>query len=495
MKKILIVLAIGYALTAQSQDPAQVVKQCVEAHGGSAWDQTQFVKMHYFSHSNWLEQSERPEGPYLTSYEDVDETHATDQMKLYQKKEYKHFQMARPGVAETVVNGKDGMVRYGKMAMPFPATSGFMDRSLSWLNMAPERLLKQVSNSQLSSRKTIFLNGIAHQVIAFTSPTISGELFIHPNTHLLTEARIKTYWPSEYYFSIWGQFETRIQYSLYALHKGNRFYPHQWDISQNDQPWQQITINHIEFLESTDESLFTIPEDIRARQKKPIKANELKAPLDRIKEIAPGIKLIEESWNTGWAEQSDGIVILEAPISSSYSKSVLEEVKKRYPDKPVKAVIVSSDAWPHLGGAREYMAAQVPIYSSYLNEGILTKLAKADFSPDPDKHHQTNKIPRFAWVQAPQAITDAERPLTIYPVNGEGGERMTVVYFPKQKLLYASDLIQYGDPNHETFFFPEYLFEVQQVIKRYKLDVETVYAMHLEPTPWKKVEDFLNQLK
>ena len=495
MKKLFTVLVLACSLKAQSQDPAQVMKECLEAHGGSVWDQTQFVKMHYFSHTHWLEQSERPEGPYLTTYEDVEETHATNQIKLYQKKEYKHFQMTRPGVAETIVNGKDGMFRYGTMAMPFPATSGFMDRSVSWLNIAPERLLKHVSQAQFSMRKPVSLNGISHRVIAFTSSLFSGELFIHPNTHLLAEARIKTYWPYEYYFSIWGTFETRIHYSLYAMHKSNRFYPQQWDISLNNQPWQQITINRIEFLESTDESLFAIPEDIRAKQERPVKANDLKAPVNNIKEIASGIKLIEGSWNAGWVEQSDGTVILEAPISSGYSKSILQEVKKQFPSKPIKAVIVTSDAWPHLGGAREYMAAQLPIYSSHLNEGILTKIAKADFSAEPDTYHQANKKPRFIWVKEPMTIADPERLLTIYPVNGEGGERMIVVYFPKQKLLYASDLIQYGDPQRKSFFFPEYLFEVQQVIKRNKLDVETVYAMHLEPTPWKKIEEFLNQLK
>lgn len=486
---------LGNALNAQSQDPKQIWAQCVEAYGGSVWDKTQFVKMHYYSHSYWLEQSESPQGPYLTTYEDVEETHATNQVKLYQKKEYKHFQMGKPGVAETIVNGNDGMVRYGTVAMPFQASSGFMDRSLSWLDYAPERLLKRITTAQLTFRKTISLDGIPHQVLAFTSESLTGELYIRSDTHLITEVRLKTYWPNEYYFSIWGQFETRIQYSLYAMHRGNRFYPQQWNISQNNQPWQQITINRIEFLETTDESLFGIPEEIKAKQERPVKANDLKAPLDKIQEIASGIKLIEETWNTGWVEQKDGIVILEAPISSGYSKSVIGEVRKLYPNKPIKAAIVTSDAWPHLGGAREYMAAQIPIYSSYLNKDILTKLAKVDFSCDADTYHQSTKKPRFSWVQEPQTIADPERPLTIYPVNGEGGERMMVVYFPKQKLLYASDLIQYADPQRKVFFFPEYLFEVQQVVKKYKLEVETIYAMHLEPTPWKKVEEFLDRLK
>jgi hypothetical protein len=238
-----------------------------------------------------------------------------------------------------------------------------------------------------------------------------------------------------------------------------------------------------------------ISDSIRQSYEKPIKNKDLVVPLASREQIAPSISLVQDNWNTGWVEQQDGIVVIEAPIGSGYSKQVIAEIKKLFPAKPIKAVIVTSDAWPHLGGVREYMAAKVPVYSSPLNEGILNKLASSDYSIDPDTYQQSKVKPIYKWIQKPLTIDDLVTPVTVYPVNGEGGERMAVVYFPKQKLLYATDLIQYWNRARKIFFFPEYLHEVAEVVRKNQLQVETVYAMHLEPTPWKDIEEFLAKLK
>jgi hypothetical protein len=67
------------------------------------------------------------------------------------------------------------------------------------------------------------------------------------------------------------------------------------------------------------------------------------------------------------------------------------------------------------------------------------------------------------------------------------------VYFPRQKVLYASDLIQRNHDNN--FFFIEYLAEVKAVVDRNKLDVEKVYAMHMAPITWKEIVTALDNNK
>lgn len=491
---LLLLVIAPYVLPAQTAE--QIIQKAIEQYGGKAWDNVAYVRMHYFQHNYWLEQSESPEGPYLTGYDDVDEIHSTTETKLYQKKEYKHFQTSRALPAEVVVNGEYGTTKYGQgKANGFGATSGSMDRDKTWLRHCPERLLKALTGAKVSLGKPVIINGVSHYQVTFKSALDAGTVFINTNTNLITVVELDTYLPSEYYFSIWGKFKTRVHYSLYNLHRNGKFYPHQWNIDMNGQPWQQITINRAEFLPSTDETVFAISDSIRQAYEKPVKNKDLIAPFATRKEIAPAISLIEDGWNTGWVEQKDGIVVIEAPIGSGYSKQVIQEIKKLYPAKPIKGVVVSSDAWPHLGGAREYMAAKVPVYSSHLNEGILNKLAASDYSVDPDTYQLSKVKPIYKWVQQPVTIDDPVTPLTIYPVNGEGGERMVVVYFPKQKLLYATDLIQYWNRARKIFFFPEYLHEVAEVVRKNQLQVETVYAMHLEPTPWKDIEEFLAKLK
>ncbi|MEO8999280.1 MAG: hypothetical protein ABI227_12125 [Rhodanobacter sp.] len=79
--------------------------------------------------------------------------------------------------------------------------------------------------------------------------------------------------------------------------------------------------------------------------------------------LEPGIIHIPGAWNVNLIRQDDGIVVLEGPISSGYSVRVLAEAHKRFPDLPVKAVITTSDSWPHIGGLREYVARDIPIYA------------------------------------------------------------------------------------------------------------------------------------
>src|SRR5205085_7161650 len=69
----------------------------------------------------------------------------------------------------------------------------------------------------------------------------------------------------------------------------------------------------------------------------------------RAQELARGVTQFAGNWNVAFVRQADGVVIVEAPIGSRYSAAVLAEAEKRYPGVRVKAVITTSDAWPHLG--------------------------------------------------------------------------------------------------------------------------------------------------
>jgi hypothetical protein len=76
--------------------------------------------------------------------------------------------------------------------------------------------------------------------------------------------------------------------------------------------------------------------------------------------------------------------------------------------------------------------------------------------------------------------------LELYPVRTETGERMLMVYLPDRQLLYGSDLVQ-GPLPDGLFFMPQYLSELMDAVRREKLTVNVVFAMHAGPTPWTKI--------
>ena len=76
--------------------------------------------------------------------------------------------------------------------------------------------------------------------------------------------------------------------------------------------------------------------------------------------------------------------------------------------------------------------------------------------------------------------------VVLYPLRGAATERQYMVYFPERRVLYASDTLSI-DPDKHTLYDPELMREVVAAVEREHLKVDTVYAMHEGPTPWRDV--------
>jgi len=237
-----------------------------------------------------------------------------------------------------------------------------------------------------------------------------------------------------------------------------------------------------------DAAPFTIPDEARKAfaAAPPSGIPTLKLDPAKRVEVAPGIVQYAGNWNVAFVRQPDGVVVIEAPVGSHYSAQVLDEAAKQYPGVKVKALITTSDAWPHLGGVREYVARGIPVYALDLNRPILERLLKADYSAKPDALAASPKPPTFTWVSGKTTIGSGETRLELYPIRGENGERMLMAYFPALKVLYTSDEIQ--KQRNGDYFMPEYLLEVRDAIRREHLDVDRIFGFHTAPTPWTEIE-------
>jgi len=208
---------------------------------------------------------------------------------------------------------------------------------------------------------------------------------------------------------------------------------------------------------------------------------------DKSTTLAPGVDLFIGAWNSTIVKQPDGIIILEAPISGLYTQGVIDAARKRYPGMPVKAVLSTSDSWPHTGGVRVAVAEGLPIYILDLNRPLLDKMIKAPHTLDPDALENSKNLnsPQWKIVSEKEEVGNGENRLELYPLRGASTERQYMVYFPESRLLYASDTLALHDDG--TLFDPELMNEVVQAVKRVDLKVDTVFAMHQGLVPWDKV--------
>src|SRR5262249_48259577 len=148
----------------------------------------------------------------------------------------------------------------------------------------------------------------------------------------------------------------------------------------------------------------------------------------------------------------------------------------------VKAVVTTSDSWPHFGGIREYVARGIPIYFLDMNRVILERAFRSPHTLHPDSLQRRPRAPILHSVSTRTVIGAGPNPLELFPVRGETGERMMAVFMPEHHILYGSDLVQWsrGGP-------PEYVSELLDLATREHLTVETVYAMHADPQQWSRV--------
>jgi hypothetical protein len=180
--------------------------------------------------------------------------------------------------------------------------------------------------------------------------------------------------------------------------------------------------------------------------------------------------------------QNDGIIILEAPISSAYSARVIAEAHRRFPAQPIKAVITTSDSWPHLAGIREYVAQGIPIYALNLNQPILERVIRMPYTHRQDSLERAPRKPIFHFVRGKAVLGSGANRLEIYPIRGETSERQIAVYFPEHRLLYGSDPFQQREDG--SYFYPQTVTELMDVVSREHLVVEQFFMMHIGPTPW-----------
>jgi hypothetical protein len=473
---------------AQTKSSAQdLVRAALEAMGGEAKIRAlKSIQFEGIGHTFGVEQSERPEGPWIVSYLQTSELRDLANGRIRTTTQLRHSQIPQwTGATQIFENGVAAFERNEKY---FPGSFLQVETAGRNLALTPERiLLKALEAPDLRLDKDAQMQNVSQRVVKFTWNKIPVTIYLNAGTNLPTAVETLNSSPYDYFWGVWGDYTERTFYTYWTLEQSGIRYPHQWDTERNNMPYNSFTITKFQLDAPVADKDFSIPDDVRqkfAALPKPEKIQEI--PLGRpnrpAQEIAPGVVKLPGRWDVAFVKQSDGIVLIEAPISSGYSVKVLEEAKRRFPDSKVKAVITTSDAFPHLGGVREYAAREIPIYALDLNRPILERLLAAPHTFQPDSLQIKPRRANFKIVSGKTVLGDGANRLELYPIRTETGERMMMVYLPEHKLLYASDLVQKS--LNGSFFMPQYLSEVLQAAEREKLEVSNVFAMHTDLTSW-----------
>jgi len=474
------------AAQAADQEAVAIVRSAVAAQGGEqALRALRSVRFEATGYRNMVEQSERPEGPYVTEFDRIAELHdlAGSRFRRTLNSQVPPF----PETADILVlAGGLGMRQTGKNQGA--ASSALLQQMQELLALSPERLLLTALDAKdLQLEPNTTLHGVSHRVIAFSLNSAPVRIYLNANSMLPTAYDTSGAIAHSGYWSYLGDVTMRTWYSFWSMEKGGIHYPMQWNSERNDMPDRMLVISKLTLDGAIDQTELEIPEDIRAQAPARAVSGDLETlplgiPSQPASEIVPGIAFIPGSWNVTLVKQSDGVVIIEAPISSGYSAKVMQEAALRFPGAAIKAVITTSDAWPHLAGIREYVARGIPIYALDLNRAILERVIGDRRKSKPDALARAPRAATFHLVSSKTSLGTGPNRIELYPLRGQTTERQMMVYFPEHQLLYGSDPFQ--KITDTEYFTPQTVDEVVAAVEREHLVVDRFFMMHVDPTPW-----------
>lgn len=102
---------------------------------------------------------------------------------------------------------------------------------------------------------------------------------------------------------------------------------------------------------------------------------------------------------------------------------------------PFAAVITTSDAWPHIGRIREYVAFGIPVYALDLNVPILTRLRSAKYESSPDTRATKPNPPTLKDVSGKTTVGSGANRFEDYPFRTATGEGQMMIYWHDHHLL------------------------------------------------------------
>jgi hypothetical protein len=473
----------------EGADARQCLERALEAMGGrERLTAVNTVRLDEIGHTAVMEQSYR-QAPFYASYE-RDQTiidHAGQRLFQKQHSVWPESDLKGADSDITLIVTPAGGV-YRSNGKESPCGGGDLDASRQALALGPERILLTAgSAADLRFLPAETVRSTPHTVLAFTWNSIPVRILLNQFNHLPDAVETRQEFQDFWFY--WGDVDQRIYFDNWRLVHGIE-YPSNQITERNGAVWSSSQALDIEFNTAVENKDFEInPKAAQAStQAKGWKASFRS---DHDKQLAPGVDLFLGSWNTTIVKQTDGIVILETPISGTYTEGILAEAKKRYPGEVIKAVLTTSDSWPHVGGVRYDVAQELPIYVLDLNQPLLDHMLDAQHTLDPDPLQTAKKSPHWKVVSGRTEIGSGENRMVLFPIRGASTERQYMVYFPERRLLYASDTLVLNSDN--SLYDPELMREVQQAVDREHLVVDTVYAMHQAPTPWNDVVSLIKK--
>ena len=169
---------------------------------------------------------------------------------------------------------------------------------------------------------------------------------------------------------------------------------------------------------------------------------DAKAPTGlRLVELALGVQhVVGGSHNALIAEMRDHLIVFDAPVSDWHSNWVLKAAGEKYPNKPVKFLVLTHHHMDHTGGLRAYAAQRATLVVGKGAADHYRRVLAAPFTRNPDLSSRDLSRTEIIEVADKRVFSDGQREVHAYLLDNPHATSTLIGYVPAARLGFVTDV-------------------------------------------------------
>jgi glyoxylase-like metal-dependent hydrolase (beta-lactamase superfamily II) len=331
--------------------------------------------------------------------------------------------------------------------------------------MSPELLMEMRHNpGKVSLSGNIFVGDVAYPALRYDAGAYTFFVAFDPKSGL--PVRIRTL----DYDNIWGDVNYDVALSDWRTF-GELKLPTTWLYQLNGRTVAEYRIAEVAFDAPVSAERFTAPAAVMADAPGPADGwvdyqwalrrqfigtytDSASTSFDassssglRLNVLAPGVQhVVGGTHNSLIVEMSDYLIVFDAPVSDWQSKWTIAAAKAKYPEKPVRYLVLTHHHMDHAGGMRAYVAQGATLVVGRGAADHYRKALAAPYLRNPDITGYDLGGTRIIEVADKQVFSDGKREVSAILYENPHAASTLMGYVEDARIAYVADVYTPGPP-------------------------------------------------
>jgi glyoxylase-like metal-dependent hydrolase (beta-lactamase superfamily II) len=167
----------------------------------------------------------------------------------------------------------------------------------------------------------------------------------------------------------------------------------------------------------------------------------------RFNEIAPGVQhVVGGTHNSMIVEMSDYLIAFDAPVTDWQSVWTIAEAKKKYPNKPIRYIVLTHHHMDHNGGVRGYVAEGATLVVGQGAADHYRKMFAAPYTRNPDLQARSLASVQIIEVSGKHVFNDGKREVSAHILENPHSSAYLMGYVADARIAYVTDVYTPGPP-------------------------------------------------